>query len=444
MTTSQLMLPALPKSWNAGETSRVHAKLSEFADQTIAQVGQRVQAFLQFQHSDPQTLDCQDHLTLAEQQDKIGVAAGGSTVVHGSEYDDDEDEDEELLDMDPKDWKDQDHYAVLGLSKLRYRATAEDIKLQFHRKVLRHHPDKKAAGGNIHDDRFFKCIQKAHEILTDPVKRMQFDSVDPELDDSLPPAKLKGDFFDVYGKVFEREARFSKEQPVPVLGDLDAPRAQVEAFYEFWYGINSWRTFEYLDKEDAEGADNRDNKRWMDKKNRAERARRKNEDNARLRQLVDQAIKADPRMIKFRQEDREARLARKNKGKGKNTKAAAPSKEAQEAKKKAEEESKKLAQQKEVEAKAARQQEKKAKEEMRRAIRTHKNTIKELSSSNNYFVDPATRVSATLMETQLNKLDKLFSKHKTPEAMAELADKLNAAAKEGQLPQVFDTLTADC
>lgn len=28
------------------------------------------------------------------------------------------------------------------------------------RKVLRHHPDKKASSGGANDDAFFKCIQK--------------------------------------------------------------------------------------------------------------------------------------------------------------------------------------------------------------------------------------------------------------------------------------------
>lgn len=30
--------------------------------------------------------------------------------------------------LDPTQWKEQDHYAILGLGKLRYRASAEDIK----------------------------------------------------------------------------------------------------------------------------------------------------------------------------------------------------------------------------------------------------------------------------------------------------------------------------
>ena len=38
------------------------------------------------------------------------------------------DEEVNPLLLDPTQWKDQDHYAILGLGKLRYRATQQDIK----------------------------------------------------------------------------------------------------------------------------------------------------------------------------------------------------------------------------------------------------------------------------------------------------------------------------
>jgi hypothetical protein len=41
----------------------------------------------------------------------------------------DEEEDLDLLARDPKEWKGQDHYAVLGLQKYRYKATDEQIKI---------------------------------------------------------------------------------------------------------------------------------------------------------------------------------------------------------------------------------------------------------------------------------------------------------------------------
>ena len=43
------------------------------------------------------------------------------------------------------------------------------------------------------DDDYFTCITKAAEILSNPVKRRAFDSVDPTFDDSVPPEIKSGD-----------------------------------------------------------------------------------------------------------------------------------------------------------------------------------------------------------------------------------------------------------
>lgn len=40
-----------------------------------------------------------------------------------------EQEDKETLALDPKEWKKQDHYAVLGLGNLRYKATEDHIRV---------------------------------------------------------------------------------------------------------------------------------------------------------------------------------------------------------------------------------------------------------------------------------------------------------------------------
>ena len=101
---------------------------------------------------------------------------------------------------------------------------------------------------------------------------------------------------------------------MPSLGDENSTKEQVDEFYNFFYDFDSWRSFEYLDKEANEGSDSRDEKRYTEKKNRNERARRKKEDNARLRNLVDKALSVDPRIKQFRAQERAAREAKKNKG----------------------------------------------------------------------------------------------------------------------------------
>ena len=107
------------------------------------------------------------------------------------------------------------------MSRFRHQATQEQIKIARkpfsglthsarcsitidRKKVLKHHPDKKVSTvtqnntysylgirQNTNDDAFFKCIQKAYEVLTHPEKRRQFDSVDPaliELEEDAPTA----------------------------------------------------------------------------------------------------------------------------------------------------------------------------------------------------------------------------------------------------------------
>lgn len=239
------------------------------------------------------------------------------------------------------------------------------------KKVLKHHPDKKAgaagATGETNDDAFFKCIQKALEVLSNAERRRQFDSIDPHFveleqdDPSEKEAKRAVDkspkqFFELFGPVFAREAHFSKKAPVPPLGGMDDGKEQVEGFYDFWYNFDSWRSFEYLDKEVNEGSDkcvestpffsltlnsaccSRDDKRYTEKKNKTDRARRKKEDIARLRGLVDLALGLDPRIKRIKQEEKDAREAKKKKGGAKAANGDGPSAEE---KKKAEEEARK-------------------------------------------------------------------------------------------------------
>jgi DnaJ family protein C protein 2 len=148
--------------------------------------------------------------------------------------------------------------------------------------------------------------------LSDQKRRREWDSVDPTFDDRIPSAKAKGDFFSLYAPVFEKESRFSKKLPVPVLGGLNDSRDDVENFYEFWFSFESWRSFEALDEEDANSGECREEKRWIERQNKAQRNKMKKEDVSRVARLVDQAFSIDPRIKKFKQEDKEAKAAKKN------------------------------------------------------------------------------------------------------------------------------------
>ncbi|WFC99877.1 hydroxymethylglutaryl-CoA lyase [Malassezia yamatoensis] len=347
-----------------------------------------------------------------------------------------EPESDELLASDPKEWKQLDHYAVLGLSSRRYKATPHEIKIAHRKKVLKHHPDKKVGSSGLsNDDSFFKCVAKSYDILSNPEKRRQFDSVDEAIDDdAVPTGKESAErFFELWTPVFEREARFSKEQPVPSLGDENSSKQHVDEFYNFFYNFDSWRSFEYLDKEANEGSDSRDEKRYTEKKNRNERARRKKEDNARLRGIVDKALSVDPRIKKFRAEERAAREAKKNKARpgapvnARANAAAEAEKRKAEAQKAAEE-----AKAAEQADKAQREAAKKQREAAKKNLKKEKKALRTIVQNANYFQPEGTSPSAAVLDKQLGALDALATALQPEEVVAlrEACEKDSASAQQ--------------
>lgn len=210
--------------------------------------------------------------------------------------------------LDPREWKDQDHYAVLGLVNVRQRATINQIKSAYRKLVLKHHPDKRrrkgeSVAGSDSDD-YFSCIQKAFEILKVEETRRAYDSVDSKFDETVPPINKnsKENFYEVFTPVFDLNQQWALDEDVPYLGDDDSTIEEVNHFYEYWYDFQSWREYSYLDEENKERAEDAMERRWMEKKNRAERAAKKKEENQRLRLLVDNAYACDPRIKRFKEE----------------------------------------------------------------------------------------------------------------------------------------------
>ncbi|KAK3526375.1 hypothetical protein QTP70_025412 [Hemibagrus guttatus] len=343
-----------------------------------------------------------------------------------------------LKTLDPKDWKNQDHYAVLGLAHMRYKATQKQIKAAHKAMVLKHHPDKrKAAGEQIvkGDNDYFTCITKAIEILSDPVKRRAFDSVDPTFDNMVPTkAEGKEKFFEVFAPVFERNARWSTKKHVPHIGSLDSSFEEVDNFYSFWYNFDSWREFSYLDEEEKEKAECRDERRWIEKQNRASRAQRKKEEMNRIRTLVDTAYSCDPRIKKFKEEEK----ARKESEKKAKAEAKKKEQEEKERARQAEMEAARLAREKEEEeAKQVAQQAKKEKEAQKKAIKKERQKLRTTCKNCNYFVDSEAE-SVKMMEDVEKLCDRLelLSLQTLNELLASGSKEESRAAIEKQVQEV--------
>lgn len=330
----------------------------------------------------------------------------------------DEEQSAELLAHDPREWKSADLYAVLGLSHLRWKATEDQIRRAHRKQVLKHHPDKKSAAGGLDQDGFFKIIQKAFETMLDKTKRLQYDSVDENAVVAPPAPKSEYDFFEAWGPVFESEAHFSKKQPVPSLGNADASKEEVDAFYKFWGAFDSWKTFEFKDEDVPDDTANRDHKRYIERKNISNRKKLKVEDNKRIIEMVLRAQAEDPRIRKFKEE------AKKEKERQKWEREAGSRKAAEEAaaKKAAEEEAAKKAAEEEAAQKA---NAKKAKEAAKSAKKKNKRAVRGAAKDKAYFGDEARSADIDAdIELLLEKLDDV--------QLADVASKVAGDAAEAK------------
>ncbi|XP_060574229.1 dnaJ homolog subfamily C member 2-like, partial [Ruditapes philippinarum] len=367
-----------------------------------------------------------------------------------SESEDDDDhvveDDSLLLSLDPKEWKKQDHYAVLGLEKLRFKATDAQIKKAYKRKVLHHHPDKRRARGlkvNEGEDDYFTCITRAWETLGNPVKRKSYDSVDPLFDDSVPPnnSNSKEKFFEVFRPVFAENARWSNKKRVPDIGEESSSFEEVNRFYGFWYEFDSWREFSYLDEEEKEKGENRDERRWIEKQNKAARQKRKKEEMTRIRQLVDNAYACDPRIQKFKDEEKEKKMAQK---KAKQDAAKQRQEEEEKKKREAEEEERKIREAEEEKQKQAAAALKKEKEAQKKVLKKERRTLRTTVKEYDFFTsEEAEKVNNMAELDKLAELLELTKLQTLNEALTS-GDKEKAKnAFESQVKALNDQLEAE-
>jgi DnaJ homolog subfamily C member 2 len=211
------------------------------------------------------------------------------------------------------------HYALLGLEDLNLNATEDQIKKAYRKLILRLHPDKSGSASSPSpmspsgtppvdnaSDPLFLAVQHAFDTLSDKSKRIIYDS-EYDFDDSIPSENAKGDFFNVYGPVFERNSRWSKIKPVPLLGKSTDPMETVEKFYNFWFKFDSWR--EFTGDKKAEDASWRGERRMLERENKKIADKAKAKEVERIAKLVSQAYARDPRILAMKKAEEDAKKA---------------------------------------------------------------------------------------------------------------------------------------
>ncbi|KAK1430725.1 hypothetical protein QVD17_13675 [Tagetes erecta] len=325
----------------------------------------------------------------------------------------------------------QDHYALLGLGHLRYLATEEQIRKSYRETALKHHPDKQAAlllgeeteaakqAKKDEIENRFKAIQEAYEVLMDPTRRRIYDSTD-EFDDEIPTDCSPQDFFKVFGPAFMRNGRWSVSQPIPSLGDDNTPLKEVDAFYDFWFSFKSWREFPHEDEYDLEQAESRDHKRWMERQNAKLSEKARKEEHARIRSLVDNAYKRDPRILR-RKETLKAEKQKKREAKymAKRLQEEEAARIAEENRRKKEEEDKQAAE--------AASNQKKIKEKEKKLLRKERTRLRTVSTTAvsckllNITQDDVENICMSFDMLQLKNLcDNLEGKEGDSQSQAEL------------------------
>ncbi|GAB5365955.1 hypothetical protein AAMO2058_001102900 [Amorphochlora amoebiformis] len=217
----------------------------------------------------------------------------------------------------PKSANLDDYYALLGLSATHMTSSEEQIRTAYRKISLTYHPDKAAPEEREEAEQLYKAMQEAYDTLIDPARRRIYDST-RTFDDTIPDEDEGADgeakpeaFFEIYKPVFARNAWFSKKKPVPVIGDMSTHVADVHEFYDFWLSFQSWREFSHPDEHRMEDAESREERRWMERENRKLVAEQVKKEKKRIRRLVNNAMKVDPRLLRAKRLQKEEKEAKK-------------------------------------------------------------------------------------------------------------------------------------
>ncbi|GMH76988.1 hypothetical protein TrLO_g5942 [Triparma laevis f. longispina] len=285
-------------------------------------------------------------------------------------------------------------YDVLG--GLEFTVTPEEVKKAYHQACLIYHPDKT---GLTEDDPVFLSVKKAFDTLSNPEKKRTYDS-SANFDDSIPPADLKErKFYAMFGECFVRNQRFAviKEAkktnrrksnsgknatpPVdpnycPPFGDDNTPIEQVNQFYQYWINFESWRDFTLAASKkcdhDVEGAEGREEKRWMMNEISSTCKKMKKAEVKRISDLLERSMNLDPRLRR----EKERAAAEKEEKAGREEREK---REKEETEKREKEEAEKSAAEEELERKTKAANMKAVKDKEKKMLRKQKNLFRKLA-----------------------------------------------------------------
>lgn len=219
------------------------------------------------------------------------------------------------------------HYEVLDSPR---DADADLLKKQYRRMALKFHPDKNPEDPEGAKEAF-QVIQQAYDVLSDPQERAWYDSHREEIlrggrgeqlaEDGIDlfqyfssscfsgwgddDCGFYGVFCEVFNVVAKEDMEFMEEQDddfeVPTFGkSTDEYESVGAAFYSYWAGYSTPRTFSWLDKYDTRQAENRWMRRKMEQENKTVREAARKERNTVVRNLVAFVRKRDRRVAAYR------------------------------------------------------------------------------------------------------------------------------------------------
>uniref|UniRef100_A0A6M2DI37 DnaJ homolog subfamily C member 21 n=1 Tax=Xenopsylla cheopis TaxID=163159 RepID=A0A6M2DI37_XENCH len=222
------------------------------------------------------------------------------------------------------------HYEVLNIPR---DAEQAEIKSAYRKLALQWHPDKNLDQPDLAKEQF-QLVQQAYEVLSDLQERAWYDNHREEIlrgaqsnyeDDSLDvfpyfsTSCFKGyddstqSFYSVYSEVFSKLASEEIEylddpedyEQIPVFGNSQSTFEVVKAFYAYWQGFSTKKSYAWLSPYNINETRERRVVKLIDKENKKVQQKARRERNEQIRQLVQFVRKRDKRVIAQRKIEEE-------------------------------------------------------------------------------------------------------------------------------------------